>query len=225
MILNSSTVLERHARCMPRDLWQVNYWEHCGWETFDVFIFLGGIICLFGQREGKKILSHIKLKHKTPLSLSFNTEPKGSAWANEIKLLVLLEPITNTQRTGQPINLFGDMNNGEMSSKEISVWCELGCACRSQPFIYITYLALHCPTHTPMPWEWVWNHNTGPHKIIYLHIKSNSVNLFWLWSGGLSTVFTCLLWVSKRHACCEGRCSSPPSAISVSSPHLFFSAF
>lgn len=39
--------------------------------------------------KGKKKVSHTELRHKTPLSLSFNTEPKGSAWTNEIKLLVL----------------------------------------------------------------------------------------------------------------------------------------
>lgn len=84
------------------------------------------IICLLGQsqlfsREKKLSLCEETVTYKveawSPLLVLFSVRSKGNAWANEIKVSVLWEPISNTQRTAGPINLFGDMSFGGMASE------------------------------------------------------------------------------------------------------------
>lgn len=101
------------------------------------------IICLLGQsqlfsREKKLSLCEETVTYKveawSPLLVLFSVRSKGNAWANEIKVSVLWEPISNTQRTAGPINLFGDMSFGGMASEILLYPCWELELIYSQPF-------------------------------------------------------------------------------------------
>lgn len=147
---SSCVIMPQNKYLIDRKVIHYSHLHNVKWtavaERHLTFLSMLGESFVFLYKADKNTVTY-KVRHKTPLSLSLTAQLKGSAWANEIKLLVFYEPISNSPRNGQPINLFSDMNNGGMSRKKnlCRVGTTVGRAYNGS-YYCIEYLALDSPT-------------------------------------------------------------------------------